>query len=327
MQIKNVLVTGGAGYIGSMVCKILKKANINPICFDNLSRGHLDLVKFGPFFKGDLKCIADIEKVFNQYQIDAVIHMASLAYVIESIENPNLYYQNNVVGSINLLSSMLKFNIKRIVFSSTCATYGNPNSIPIDEKHPQNPINPYGKTKYIIEKIIKDYSTRYNIKAAILRYFNAAGADFDLQVGEKHLPETHIIPNLIHAAMGLKKDLIIYGNTFPTNDKTAVRDYIHIEDLANAHLKALAFINSQNENISLNLGTGEGHSILKLIKTVEEITSSKISFKFSEKRKGEPPILIANNTRAKKILNFEPQFSDIKKIVASAYNWYQKSHF
>jgi len=324
MFISKVLVTGGCGYIGSMVCKALKKAQITPISFDNLSRGHLEFAKYGPFFKGDLKCREDITKALNKYKPDAIIHMAALAYVIESIENPNIYYQNNVLGSINLLSAMVECNIKSIVFSSTCATYGKPLKIPMDENHPQVPINPYGRSKYIIEKIIEDYQLRYPIKSAMLRYFNAAGADFDCEVGELHDPETHIIPNLIQAAIGLKENVLIYGDDFPTIDGTAVRDYIHVNDLANAHLLALKYISTTNESIALNLGSGKGLSILEVLNAVEEVTGSKVPYIFKSKRKGEPPLLVADNTKAKSILNFEPKHSHINKIVSSAYNWYTK---
>lgn len=324
MFISKVLVTGGCGYIGSMVCKALKKAQITPISFDNLSRGHLEFAKYGPFFKGDLKCREDITKALNKYKPDAIIHMAALAYVIESIENPNIYYQNNVLGSINLLSAMVECNIKSIVFSSTCATYGKPLKIPMDENHPQVPINPYGRSKYIIEKIIEDYQLKYPIKSAILRYFNAAGADFESEVGEIHDPETHIIPNLIQSALGLKENVVIYGNDFPTNDGTAVRDYIHVNDLADAHLHALRYINSKSESITLNLGTGKGYSILEVLNTVEEVTGLKVPYIFNDTREGEPALLVADNSKAKKILNFEPKYSEITQIVSSAYNWQTK---
>ncbi len=327
MFISKVLVTGGCGYIGSMVCKALKKANITPICFDNLSRGHLEFAKYGPFFKGDLKYKEDIINALNKYKPDAIIHMAAFAYVVESIENPNIYYQNNVLGSINLLSAMVECDVKLIVFSSTCATYGKPLKIPMDESHPQVPINPYGRSKYMIEKIIEDYQLKYPIKSAILRYFNAAGADFDCEVGELHDPETHIIPNLIQAAAGLKENVSIYGNDFPTADGTAVRDYIHVSDLADAHLLALKYISSKGKNIALNLGSGKGLSILEVLNAVEEVTGLKVPYIFKNKRKGEPPLLVADNTKAKNILNFEPKHSHINKIVSSAYNWYTKIAF
>ena len=326
MSFSKVLVTGGAGFIGSVVCKVLKKANITPICFDNLSRGHLDFVKYGPFFKGDLRSKSDISQAIEQYKPDAIIHMAALAYVMESIENPNLYYQNNVIGSINLLSAMVEFNVNFIVFSSTCATYGNPLSIPIDENHPQNPINPYGRSKLMIEKIIEDYCIKYPIRSSIQRYFNAAGADIDGDTGEMHDPETHIIPNLIYAAMKLKDSITIYGNDFPTVDQTAVRDYIHVDDLANAHLLALKYISSENKNITANIGTGRGYSILDILKVVEDVVGVEISYNFKNKRKGEPALLIANNEKAKKILNFVPKHSDIKAIISTAYNWYKKAY-
>jgi len=324
MSTSKVLVTGGCGYIGSMVCKVLKKANIIPIYFDNLSRGHLEFAKYGPFFKGDLRSKEDIIKALNQYKPDAVIHMAALAYVVESIEKPDFYYQNNVIGSINLLSAMVECGVPLIVFSSTCATYGKPLKVPMDESHPQNPINPYGRSKYMIEKIIEDYQLKYPIKSAILRYFNAAGADLDSEVGELHDPETHIIPNLIQAAMGLKENMMIYGNDFPTDDGTAVRDYIHVNDLADAHLIALKHIDSTKESITINLGTGKGHSILEVLKAVEDVVGLKVPYVFKSKRKGEPPLLIANNEKAKRILNFKPKYSDLNKIISSAYGWHTK---
>ncbi|PIS00875.1 MAG: UDP-glucose 4-epimerase GalE [Chlamydiae bacterium CG10_big_fil_rev_8_21_14_0_10_35_9] len=319
-----VLVTGGAGYIGSVVCKTLHNKGYLPITFDNLSLGHKSFIKWGPHFHGDLRNPDDLNQAFLKYQPQAVIHMAASAYVIESIHKPDKYYTNNVLGTINLLNAMINNNVDSLVFSSTCATYGSPQSMPIEESHPQNPINPYGKSKLMIERIIEDYQKAYPLQSCILRYFNAAGADLDLEVGESHDPETHLIPLVIHSAIGVSQGLTIYGSDFNTPDGTAVRDYIHVQDLANAHVLALEYIKNKQESLAVNLGTGTGSSILEIIQAVQHRVKNKVAFRKALKRQGEPAILVANNKKAKSTLNWQPKYSSLDMIVDTAYQWQLK---
>lgn len=319
MKRKPILVTGGAGYIGSMVCKTLSKNGFYPIAFDNLFRGHKTLVKWGPLHVGDLTKIEDIEVAFQMYQPLAVIHMAALAYVVESINMPHMYYQNNVLGTLNLLEIMQKFKVENMIFSSTCSTYGAPLFTPIDETHPQNPLTPYGKSKYFMEQIIQDTCSH-----VIFRYFNAAGADLDTEVGEMHTPETHLIALALQTALRMHPHLYIYGNDFPTHDKTAVRDYIHVQDLATAHVLALQHLLEKGKNAILNLGTSKGSSILDVIQMVEKVTQKNVEYSFTQSREGEPAKLVACNDLAKNILGFTPQYSDLQTIVKSGYAWHKK---
>jgi len=316
----NVLVTGGAGYIGSHACKTLSENGFVPIAFDNLSTGHRDFVKWGPFFKGDLLNQNQIEEVFEKYEIQSVMHFAAKAYVGESVLDPIKYYRENIQGSVNLLEIFVKKKAKAFVFSSSCATYGNPNISTIDEKVLQLPINPYGFTKLAIEKLIIDLSKLYNFNYAILRYFNAAGADKDLEVGEKHLDETHVIPLLIEAALQ-DKVFKVYGSDYETPDGTAVRDYVHVTDIAIAHLCSLESILNYKKNTICNLGTGTGVSVLELIEHIKK-WKKDLRVEFENRRSGDPPRLVADNVLSKDILKLKYDNSKLELIVSSAIRWH-----
>jgi UDP-glucose 4-epimerase len=319
---KKILVTGGAGYIGSHTVRFLINKGINPseiVIFDSLERGNKETIpKEVNFVKGDLKDFDSISSVFEKFEIDSVIHFAAYAYVGESVENPFLYFKNNFYAGLNLLESMVKFGVKKIIFSSTCATFGIPEKTPITESFPQIPINPYGESKLMFEKALKWYDEIYGIKSVILRYFNAAGADFE--IGEMHFPETHLIPIAIQALLKKRDKLIIYGNDYQTYNGTCIRDYIHVFDLANAHYLALKYLEETNKSNDFNLGTGEGTSIIEIISLLEQLTDLKLPFEIQEKRKGDPPILIADSKKAREILKWEPQ-KTIKDVLLDSYNW------
>ncbi len=315
----NVLVTGGAGYIGSHTCKALHAAGFTPITYDNLSTGHKSFVKWGPLVIGDLLDADLLQKTIQEYKPIAVLHFAAAALVIESMHNPGKYYKNNVCGSSHLLEAM-RGQIPYLVFSSTCAIYGNPQFSPITEIHPQNPINPYGKSKLMVEQMIQDYP----MNSVILRYFNAAGADFSGEIGEDHTPETHIIPSIIEVAKGLRKEIIVYGTDFPTSDGSAVRDYIHVEDLAHAHVNALKYLLKNNPSTIVNLGTGKGHSVLEIIGEVEKVANNRIPVVYEQRRKGEPSHLVANYKKAEELLQWAPKVSKLSLIVESAWSWHNR---
>lgn len=321
----NILVTGGAGYIGSHTCKQLKKKGFNPVVYDNLSRGHKDFVQWGPLVVGDILDSKKVEETLKHHQIDAVIHFAAFAYVGESTEKPELYYRNNVQGTLSLLEGMLRANVKKLVFSSTCATYGVPEKTPITEDFPQSPINPYGQTKLMIEKILKDYGSAYNFKSVALRYFNAAGADPECVIGENHDPETHLIPLAIEAAMK-NGTLKIFGNDYPTPDGTCLRDYIHVNDLADAHILSLDYLSKTEKYFDFfNLGNEKAYSVKEILKTVEEVSTFKVNAEIYPRRSGDPAILVSDSTKAKKHLNWKPEISNIKDIIKTAYHWHQKN--
>ncbi|NGX56100.1 MAG: UDP-glucose 4-epimerase [Candidatus Anoxychlamydiales bacterium] len=321
---QNIIVTGGAGYIGSHMCKVLKEKNYHPITIDNLSTGHKESVKYGDFIQGDIKDYDLLIDTFKKYNPIGVMHFAACAIVSESMEDPKKYYSNNTSNTINLLNAMIEANIKNIIFSSTCATYGIPQFTPLTEDHPTNPISPYGQSKLMIEKILKDYSKAYSLNYAALRYFNAAGADIDLDIGEKHEMETHLIPIAIETALNVRDILNVYGCDFETKDKTAIRDYIHVLDLASAHIKALEYIQKNNKSITLNLGTENGFSVLEVVDMVEKISGKKLKIKLTNKREGDPAKLFANANLAKKLLNWELKHSSLETIVNTAYRWHQK---
>jgi UDP-glucose 4-epimerase len=316
-----ILVVGGAGYIGSHVVHDLYKHGYSVIVYDNLSNGHREAVLAQPFICGDISDSEKLNNIFLNNNISSVMHFSAYAYVGESMENPEKYYKNNVSGTINLLSVMLKNNVKNFIFSSTCATYGNPIYVPIDEKHPQNPINPYGASKYMIERIIKDYSYAYGLKYMILRYFNAAGAHPDGIIGESHSVETHLIPLVLKTLTGEKENIRIFGADYDTFDGTCIRDYIHVCDLAIAHRLSLEIILSGGKSECINLGTGKGNSVKEVISACEKVTGLKAISIFSGKRIGDPPILIASNKYSKSILNFTPNYIDIHDIVKTAWYW------
>ncbi|EJN0387125.1 UDP-glucose 4-epimerase GalE [Campylobacter jejuni] len=317
---KNILVVGGAGYIGSHTLKHLLDNDYNCIVMDNLIYGHKQAIdKRAKFIHADLLDIFSLTNVFKQEKIDAVVHFAAFAYVGESVVNPAKYYQNNIVGTINLLNAMLENNIKDIVFSSTCATYGEPQYTPIDEKHPQNPINAYGRTKLMIEQVFADYEKAYGLRHISLRYFNAAGASKDGLIGESHEPETHLIPLVLKAIKGEIPAINIFGNDYDTEDGTCIRDYIHVEDLALAH--RLALENLYKFSGCINLGTGIGTSVKEIISAAEVVSGKKCPINYTPRREGDPARLYADNKKAKEILSWEAKYTDIKDIIKSAWDW------
>ncbi len=321
----NVLVTGGAGYIGSHVCKWLHSRGDTPVTYDNLSRGHRWLVRFGPLVEGDLLDSQKLKQTLQDFKIEAVIHMAAFAYVSESVHKPEHYYQNNVNGSLSLLRAMLESGVKKIVFSSTCATYGNPAYLPIDENHPQSPVNPYGHSKLFVENILSDLHASDDLEVIMLRYFNVAGADPDLEIGEWHEPETHLIPNALLVAKGLKSHLDIYGHSLPTRDGTCIRDFVHVHDLSGAHLKALDLLTSgQTKFDYINIGTGLGYTVKEVIESVERVTKSKIRTELRPHRPEDPPVLVASFDKAKKLLDWKPKFQDLDKIIETSWQWLNK---
>ena len=320
---KNILVTGGAGYIGSNVCKALHISGYTHICYDNLINGHKSLVKWGPFESGDILDKERLEEVIKKHSPIGAIHLAAFAYVDESMINPSKYYKNNVSGAIILFEVLQKYGIKKVVFSSSCASYGNPIRTPIDESHPQNPINPYGRSKLMIEQILKDFYTAYSLRSVSLRYFNAAGADAELETGEIHDPETHLIPLAIATAYKKKPYLNVNGNNYNTNDGTCIRDYIHVSDLADAHILALDFLEDNNCADAFNLSIDKGYSIYEVIKTVEKVTQKKVAYKIGNPRQGDPPILIGNSKKARNSLLWNPNYVKLVDIIETAAEWYK----
>lgn len=318
---KVILVTGGAGYIGSHTCKALKAAGFLPVVYDNLSTGHAYAVKWGPFVKGDLNEQSLLRKVFEEYRPQAVLHFAADALVIESMQNPAKYYRNNVGSSLCLLEAMRDAGVKKLVFSSSCATYGHPQFSPLTEEHPQMPINPYGRTKWMVEQMIQDFGKAHGLDCVALRYFNAAGADLEGEIGENHAVETHLIPSLILTAMGQRKEFVVYGTDFPSQDGSAVRDYIHVKDLADAHVAALSL---KNEGFTaINLGTGRGASVLEIVGEIERFCGKKIPLRIQPKREGEPGVLTADNHKAQKLLHWTPGLSDLPTLIRSAWQWHE----
>lgn len=328
-----ILVTGGAGYIGSHNVIALINAGYDVVIFDNLELGHIETVNtlknitakgsVVDFIKGDLSSLDEINSVFNKHQIDAVIHFAAYSQVGESVKNPQKYYYNNVYGTLNLLNAMNEAGIKKIVFSSTAATYGEPVYTPIDEKHPQMPINTYGRTKLMIENIMDDYDRAYGLKSVRLRYFNVAGADSNGRIGEWHAPETHLIPNILKSTFGSGKTFQMFGTDYNTKDGTCIRDYINVEDLAQAHLLALKYLIEGGETNFFNLGTNEGSSVKEVFAVCEAVTGRKIPVEIKDRREGDPAILIADNRKAKEVLGWIPQ-KTLDQSVKSAYLWEEK---
>lgn len=319
-----ILIIGGAGYIGSHVNKELTAQGYETVVFDNLSYGHREFVKWGIFEPGDLGNIQDIVRVFKKYPIDAVMHFAAFTYVGESVENPQKYYLNNLRNTLNLLEVMLEENVKTMVFSSTCATYGEPQEIPITEDHPQNPVNPYGRGKLMVEQILEDYSSAYDLRYASLRYFNAAGADPDGEIGELHQPETHLIPLILDAASGKRDHIQIFGTDYPTPDGTCIRDYIHVLDLADAHIRALKYLKNRGKSDVFNLGNGQGFSVKEVIRTAQEVTGKKVKAVETHRRPGDPPILVGSSKKASDILGWQPKYADLSLILQTAWNWHHK---
>lgn len=315
---KKILVTGGAGYIGSHTVKNLLSNGFDVSVLDNLVYGHREAVLVENFHHVDLADKEKLEEIFKNNNFDAVVHFAAYTYVGESVTNPQKYYRNNVLNTLNLLDTMIENNVKNIVFSSTCATYGNPSYVPLDEKHLQNPINPYGQSKLTVEKIMVDYDRAYGLNYIALRYFNAAGCDKDAELGESHDPETHLIPLVLKAIKGERENITVFGTDYDTPDGTCIRDYIHVEDLANAHRLALAKLFSQKQSYCLNVGTGSGTSVNEIIEAAQKVTGKKVPVVNGQRREGDPPKLYAANDMVKKVLNWEPEYINIEDIIQTA---------
>jgi len=316
-----VLVTGGAGYIGSHMLKVLQDQNHRVVCLDNLSSGHKDLVCCDEFIEGDLADRSLLSDIFENNNFDAVVHFAAHSQVGESIEKPDKYYRNNITNTQNLLDAMVYSNVKKIVFSSTAAIFGNPQYIPINEGHPCNPINPYGRSKLLIEHMLADYDVAYDLKSVALRYFNAAGADTSGYIGERHIPETHLIPLVLQAASGRKKNITIFGNDYNTNDGTCVRDYIHVLDLCDAHLLSLNWLDKGGASKRYNLGNGNGFSVKDVVKTAERVTGNSIEIINSSRRAGDPETLVANSELISKELGWNPRHTELETLINHAWQW------
>jgi len=322
---ETILVVGGAGYIGSHTCLVLADKGFLPVVYDNFSNGHPEFVKWGPAEKGDIRDRARLDAVIAHHKPAAILHFAALIEVGESVKDPVAFYENNVVGTLTLLSAAQAAGIKAFVFSSTCATYGLPQSVPLDETHRQVPINPYGQTKYIVEQALADYDQYTGFRSVILRYFNAAGADFEGRVGEWHKPETHAIPLAIDAALGRRAGFKVFGDDYETRDGTCVRDYIHVLDLADAHVRAVQYLLDGGASVALNLGTGTGTTVKELLSAIEDVTQKPFPVEYTGRREGDSTTLVANNDKAKAVLGWVPQY-DLPQIIQSAWNWHAKSN-
>ena len=319
-----VLVTGGAGYIGSHACKALAGAGFQPVVFDNLSRGHREAVRWGPLVEGDLADRQRLCAALIEHKVEAVMHFAAYAYVGESVTDPALYYRNNLGGTLSLLEAMREAGIGEIVFSSTCATYGIPDGVPIREDAPQRPVNPYGETKLAIERALHWYAAAYGLRSVSLRYFNAAGADPEGEIGEHHEPETHLVPLVLQAALGHGPHIEIYGTDYPTPDGTAIRDYVHVCDLAIAHLRALERLRGGGGSAAVNLGTGQGHSVREVIAAAELASGRKVPARAAPRRPGDPPALVADPSLAAEILGWRAQHSDLDTIIRTSLAWHTR---
>lgn len=324
-----ILITGGAGYIGSHTALKFLENNNDIIIFDSLENGHIEFIDFlktrgnVTFVKGDLKNFDEINKLFDNYKIDTVLHFAGYIQVEESVQNPEKYYTNNIVGTLNLLKAMLSHEVKKIIFSSTCATYGEPQYTPLDEQHPQNPASPYGETKLIIEKFLKDYDKAYGLKSIILRYFNVIGSEDNARIGEWHTPETHLVPNILKSSLDEDREFKIYGDNYNTPDGTCIRDYVNVNDLAQAHLLAYKYLNRENKSDVFNIGTENGISVKEIFDICEKVIGKKIPVKIVEKRVGDVEKLYANPTKAKNILGWKPTHS-LEIGIQTAYKWEKK---
>lgn len=321
---KTVLVTGGAGYVGSHCCKAFAQAGWNVVTYDNLSRGWREFVQWGDLIEGDIMDPVALKAAMETVKPDALAHFAAFAYVGESVSDPGMYYRNNTLGTLNILDAMVDAGIDKLIFSSTCATYGVPERVPMDEAIPQNPINPYGWSKLFVEKILDDYDRAHGLKSVKLRYFNAAGADFDTETGERHEPETHLIPLALQGQLKDGFELTVFGDDFDTRDGTCVRDYIHVMDLADAHLRALDYLQAGHPSNVFNLGTGTGTTVMEIVEAVERVSGAPVRRKVGARREGDPPALVASARKALEVLGWEPKHSDIDTIIQTAWAWHQK---
>lgn len=317
---KTILVTGGAGFIGSQTCKALAARGYTPITLDNLSNGHEWAVKWGPFIKGDIGDRELLDNVFSEYKPEGVIHFAAFIEVGISVKNPGSFYRNNSSGTLTVLEAMRDHSCRNLVFSSTAAVYGMPNETPITETHPQWPINPYGWSKFMVERMLEDFSAAHDIRYCALRYFNAAGADPDCQIGEAHSPESHLIPLVLEAAQDKERTISIFGTDYDTQDGTCIRDYIHVADLADAHICALEYL-EENQSTAMNLGTGTGNSVQEIIDASKRVTGLPINPAVAPRRPGDPAILVADRRLANEKLGWVPQYTDIEEIIQHAWNW------
>ena len=322
---ETVLVVGGAGYIGSHTCLDLANKGYKPVVFDNFSNGHREFVKWGPAEEGDIRDRARLDEVLAKHKPSAILHFAALIEVGESVKDPVSFYENNVIGTLTLLSAAQAAGINAFVFSSTCATYGLPQSVPLDETHRQVPINPYGRTKYIVEQALADYDQYKSLRSVVLRYFNAAGADFEGRIGEWHQPETHAIPLAIDAALGRRQGFKVFGSDYETRDGTCVRDYIHVLDLADAHVRAVEYLLRGGESVALNLGTGTGTTVKELLGAIEDVSRKPFPVEYIGRREGDSHTLVANNDKARDVLGWVPQY-DLSQIIESAWNWHARSN-
>jgi UDP-glucose 4-epimerase len=321
-----ILVVGGAGYIGSHMVKLLSKKGHDVVTLDNLSKGYRDAVKYGSFVEGDIASSESLDKLFANAGFEAVMHFASYIEVGESVLDPGKYYRNNLANTLNLLDAMVRHDVGNFIFSSTAAIFGEPEYTPMDEAHPRRPINPYGLSKLMVENVLKDYDKAYDLKSVCLRYFNAAGADPEGELGERHNPETHLIPLVLQAATGRRQNITVFGNDYPTKDGSCIRDYIHILDLCEAHLLALKTLSEGSESQQYNLGNGSGYSVIEVIKVAAEVTGLNIPVTKGERRSGDPAILVADASLAKRELGWTPVYPELEKIISHAWAW-EQHHF
>jgi UDP-glucose 4-epimerase len=317
----NILVAGGAGYIGSHTCLDLSNKGFTPVVYDNLSNGHAEFAKWGPLEKGDIRDRAALDAVLAKYKPEAIIHFAAAIEVGESVRDPGFFYENNVAGTVTLLRAAQAAGIDKIVFSSTCATYGIPKSVPMDEGHTQSPINPYGRSKLLVEEILRDLDRYQGFRSFILRYFNAAGADPEGRIGEWHTPESHAIPIAIEAALGRRPHFQVLGTDYETRDGSCVRDFVHVLDLADAHTRAIQHLLDNGTSHALNLGTGHGTTVKEMLGTIKAVTNRDFEVQYGPRREGDSPVLVADNALAKKIIGWSPRH-DLNSIITTAWNWH-----
>jgi UDP-glucose-4-epimerase GalE len=320
----NILVTGGAGYIGAHCCKELSARGYHPVVFDNLCKGHREHVRWGPFFAGDIGSAEQLDECFSRFKIDAVMHFAGFIEVGESVADPQKYYANNLAGTLQLLQTLVRQGIRKFVFSSSAAVYGSPQRVPIDEGHSTCPVNPYGWTKLMVETMLADFERAYGLRWIALRYFNAAGADAAAEIGEWHEPESHLIPRILDAALDGCRAVQVYGADYPTDDGSCIRDYIHVTDLARAHVRAMEHLSAGKTGGAFNLGQGQGYSVMEVLRIAAAITGKKFPVEIGSRRPGDAAVLIASHQKAREELGWLPEHSSLENIIASAWKWHQR---